>query len=94
MHFAEQRAAPYSQKNSKTKRYTVDNNVGGTNNLLAAVVDSDLGSWTLHTHTHTLTHTHTHRECTHSTQCTLSLSLLSPSLPLSLSVVPLGTLGV
>ncbi|KAJ1481593.1 hypothetical protein T484DRAFT_1806710, partial [Baffinella frigidus] len=42
IHFAEQRAAPYSQKNSKTKRYTVDNNVGGTNNLLAAVVDSDL----------------------------------------------------
>lgn len=48
VHFAEQRAAPYSQKNSKTKRYTVDNNVGGTNNLLAAVVDSDLDIHVVH----------------------------------------------
>jgi hypothetical protein len=38
VHFAEQRAAPYSMKTSKHKRYTVDNNVGGTNNLLAAVL--------------------------------------------------------
>jgi NAD(P)-dependent dehydrogenase (short-subunit alcohol dehydrogenase family) len=38
VHFAEQRAAPYSMKSSKHKRYTVDNNVGGTNNLLAAVL--------------------------------------------------------
>ncbi|EKX32073.1 hypothetical protein GUITHDRAFT_121746 [Guillardia theta CCMP2712] len=28
VHFAEQRAAPYSMKTSKTKRYTVDNNKG------------------------------------------------------------------
>ena len=48
VHFAEQRAAPYSQKNSKTKRYTVDNNVGGTNNLLAAVVDSELDIHVVH----------------------------------------------
>jgi UDP-sulfoquinovose synthase len=48
IHFAEQRAAPYSQKNSKTKRYTVDNNVGGTNNLLAAVVDSELDIHVVH----------------------------------------------
>jgi UDP-sulfoquinovose synthase len=48
IHFAEQRAAPYSQKNSKTKRYTVDNNVGGTNNLLAAVVESDLDIHVVH----------------------------------------------
>ena len=27
IHFAEQRAAPYSMKSSFTKRYTVDNNV-------------------------------------------------------------------
>ncbi|MDN8623231.1 NAD-dependent epimerase/dehydratase family protein, partial [Corynebacterium sanguinis] len=27
VHFAEQRAAPYSMKNPRTKRYTIDNNV-------------------------------------------------------------------
>jgi UDP-sulfoquinovose synthase len=42
VHFAEQRAAPYSMRSSKTKRYTVDNNVNGTHNLLAAVVESGL----------------------------------------------------
>ena len=40
VHFAEQRAAPYSMKSSKHKRYTVDNNLNATNNLLAAVVES------------------------------------------------------
>ncbi|MFN9645798.1 MAG: NAD-dependent epimerase/dehydratase family protein [Cyanobacteriota bacterium] len=40
VHFAEQRAAPYSMKSSVTKRYTVDNNVNGTHNLLAAIVES------------------------------------------------------
>jgi len=40
IHFAEQRAAPYSMKSSKHKRYTVSNNLNGTNNLLAAVVES------------------------------------------------------
>ncbi|MFN7677809.1 MAG: NAD-dependent epimerase/dehydratase family protein [Cyanobacteriota bacterium] len=40
VHFAEQRAAPYSMKSSTTKRYTVDNNVNGTHNLLAAIVES------------------------------------------------------
>ncbi len=40
VHFAEQRAAPYSMKSSYHKRYTVDNNLNATNNLLAAVVDS------------------------------------------------------
>jgi len=42
IHFAEQRAAPYSMKSSFTKRYTVDNNVNGTHNLLAAIVESNL----------------------------------------------------
>ena len=42
VHFAEQRAAPYSMRTSKTKRYTVDNNVTGTHNLLAAIVESGL----------------------------------------------------
>jgi UDP-sulfoquinovose synthase len=38
VHFAEQRAAPYSMRTEKTKRYTVDNNVRGTHNLLTALV--------------------------------------------------------
>ncbi|MEM0915713.1 MAG: NAD-dependent epimerase/dehydratase family protein, partial [Planctomycetota bacterium] len=40
VHFAEQRAAPYSMKSSWHKRYTVTNNINATNNLLAAVVES------------------------------------------------------
>jgi len=40
IHFAEQRAAPYSMKGSSGKRYTVSNNLNATNNLLAAVVES------------------------------------------------------
>jgi len=48
VHFAEQRAAPYSMKNSKTKRYTIDNNVGGSNNLCCAVIDSDLDVHIIH----------------------------------------------
>jgi UDP-sulfoquinovose synthase len=38
VHFAEQRAAPYSMRTPATKRYTVDNNVRATHNLLAAIV--------------------------------------------------------
>src|SRR6185437_14386314 len=38
VHFAEQRAAPYSMRSEKTKRYTVDNNVRATHNLLTALV--------------------------------------------------------
>lgn len=40
VHFAEQRAAPYSMKSAWHKRYTVNNNINATNNLLAAVVES------------------------------------------------------
>lgn len=40
VHFAEQRSAPYSMKDSWHKRYTVDNNTNATHNLLAAVVES------------------------------------------------------
>lgn len=36
------------QYSAKQKRYTVDNNVGGTNNLLAAIVDSDLDIHVVH----------------------------------------------
>ena len=42
VHFAEQRAAPYSMKSSWHKRYTVDNNTNATNNVLAAIVESGL----------------------------------------------------
>lgn len=42
VHFAEQRAAPYSMKSSQHKRYTVTNNLNATNNVLAAVVESGL----------------------------------------------------
>ena len=48
IHFAEQRAAPYSMKSSFTKRYTVDNNVNGTHNLLAAIVESNLDIHIVH----------------------------------------------
>ncbi len=48
IHFAEQRAAPYSMKSSYTKRYTVDNNVNGTHNLLAAIVESNLDIHIVH----------------------------------------------
>ena len=40
IHFAEQRAAPYSMKSAKHKRYTVDNNIRATHNLTAAVVEN------------------------------------------------------
>ncbi len=39
VHFAEQRAAPYSMKSSWHKRYTVDNNINATSNVLAAIVE-------------------------------------------------------
>jgi UDP-sulfoquinovose synthase len=42
IHFAEQRAAPYSMKSSYHKRYTVDNNLNATNNILAAIVEADM----------------------------------------------------
>lgn len=38
-HFAEQRSAPFSMLNSSSKRYTVDNNVRGTHNVLVAIAD-------------------------------------------------------
>jgi UDP-sulfoquinovose synthase len=48
VHFAEQRAAPYSMKSSWHKRYTVDNNVNATHNLLAALVESGLDTHVVH----------------------------------------------
>ena len=40
VHFGEQRAAPYSMRTPSAKRYTVDNNVSGTHNVLCAIVES------------------------------------------------------
>lgn len=48
VHFAEQRAAPYSMKSSWHKRYTVSNNLNATNNLLAAIVEADLDTHIVH----------------------------------------------
>jgi len=48
VHFAEQRAAPYSMKTSWHKRYTVDNNLNATHNVLAAIVESQLNIHVVH----------------------------------------------
>jgi UDP-sulfoquinovose synthase len=48
VHFAEQRAAPYSMRSEQTKRYTVDNNVRATHNLLAALVATRVGAAVVH----------------------------------------------
>ena len=48
VHFAEQRAAPFSMKSPRTKRYTVDNNVNATHNVLCAVVESGLDVHVVH----------------------------------------------
>jgi UDP-sulfoquinovose synthase len=42
VHFGEQRAAPYSMRSTIAKRYTIDNNVRGTHNVLAAIVSSGM----------------------------------------------------
>ena len=48
VHFAEQRAAPYSMKTAGHKRYTVDNNVNATHNLLAAIVEANVDTHVVH----------------------------------------------
>jgi UDP-sulfoquinovose synthase len=48
VHFAEQRAAPYSMKSSWHKRYTVNNNVNATHNLLVALVESGVDAHVVH----------------------------------------------
>src|SRR6202050_899730 len=48
VHFAEQRAAPYSMRSGKTKRYTVDNNVRATHNLLTAITDTGVNAAIAH----------------------------------------------
>jgi len=48
IHFAEQRAAPYSMRSSFHKRYTVNNNLNATNNILCAIVESGLDIHMVH----------------------------------------------
>ncbi|CAN5329273.1 NAD-dependent epimerase/dehydratase family protein [soil metagenome] len=48
VHFAEQRAAPYSMKSAQHKRYTVNNNINATNDALAAIVESGLDIHLVH----------------------------------------------
>ena len=48
VHFAEQRAAPYSMKSAFHKRYTVQNNINATHNILCAIVESGLDVHMVH----------------------------------------------
>ena len=48
IHFAEQRSAPYSMKQSSSKRYTVTNNISATHNILTAIVESGQDIHLLH----------------------------------------------
>lgn len=48
IHFAEQRAAPYSMKSDRHKNYTVNNNVSATHNLLNAMVEIGLDAHLVH----------------------------------------------
>jgi len=48
VHFAEQRAAPYSMKSGEHKRYTVNNNLNATHDVLAAMVELNLDAHLVH----------------------------------------------
>ena len=48
VHFAAQRAAPYSMSSEQAKRYTVDNNVRGTHNLLVALTETGIDAALVH----------------------------------------------
>jgi UDP-sulfoquinovose synthase len=48
VHFAEQRAAPYSMKGERQKRYTVSNNLNATHNVLCAIVETGLDIHLVH----------------------------------------------
>jgi len=48
VHFAEQRSAPYSMKSPYHKRYTVNNNLNATHNILCAIVESGLDIHLVH----------------------------------------------
>ncbi len=48
VHFAEQRAAPYSMKSTREKRYTVNNNLNATHDVLCAIVESRVEAHLVH----------------------------------------------
>jgi UDP-sulfoquinovose synthase len=48
IHFAEQRSAPFSMKGPHHKRYTVDNNINASHNILCAIVESGLDIHLVH----------------------------------------------
>ncbi|MDY6956966.1 MAG: NAD-dependent epimerase/dehydratase family protein [Pseudomonadota bacterium] len=48
VHFAEQRSAPYSMRSPATKRYTVQNNLAATHNVLCALVETGLDAHLVH----------------------------------------------
>lgn len=51
IHLGEQRVAPYSMKTRNTSRYTVDNNLSGTHNILSAIVEVDSSIHLIHIRT-------------------------------------------
>lgn len=48
VHFAEQRAAPYSMISDVHKNYTVNNNIGATHNVLNAIVETGIDAHLVH----------------------------------------------
>ncbi len=48
VHFAEQRSAPYSMKSPREKRYTVNNNLNATNDVLCAIVETGIDAHLVH----------------------------------------------
>lgn len=48
VHFAEQRSAPYSMMSSEAGRYTVDNNIRATHNVLTAIAESGIDPHLVH----------------------------------------------
>jgi UDP-sulfoquinovose synthase len=48
VHFAEQRSAPYSMKSPAHKRYTINNNLNATHNVLSVIVESGLDIHLVH----------------------------------------------
>jgi UDP-sulfoquinovose synthase len=48
VHLAEQRSVPYSMRSAAHRRYTVENNVSATHNVLAALVECKLDAHLVH----------------------------------------------
>lgn len=48
IHFAEQRSAPFSMNSDYGRRYTIDNNISATHNLLSAIVAASPDSHLVH----------------------------------------------